>query len=179
MPRGYPPWWKLTGRFDLAFSTFRLATYCPLALPAHLTAPLRWSFVPGCGLKTTRCAVAVSALFTARLAADLQRVPNSGEVIAPEGNGFEFVPSFVIAALFSFVPDSPEYFFWSGKGKLHTRTSKWGERLQRLHVYAGVRVSEVEKVRRSGGKLKDTAETVWFLPLRLIGGDIPSFGTCI
>jgi integrase len=66
----------------------------------------------------------------------------------------------VLAALFSFVPDSPDYFFWSGKGKLHTRTSKWGERLQRLYVYAGVRVTEVEKVRRSGGKLKDTAENV-------------------
>jgi integrase len=70
------------------------------------------------------------------------------------------VPSFVIEALYSFQADSNEYFFWSGQGLLHTRTSKWGERLQKLYVYAGVRVTEEEKVRRSGGRLKEKAERV-------------------
>jgi integrase len=71
------------------------------------------------------------------------------------------VPQFVIDALYSFKPDSPAHCFWSGEGKIHTRTSKWGERLQKLYVYAGVRVTEEHKVRRSGGKLKEAAEKVF------------------
>ncbi|MCX6608737.1 MAG: hypothetical protein NTV52_34800, partial [Acidobacteria bacterium] len=63
------------------------------------------------------------------------------------------VEPFVIRALGEAVPDSSEYFFWSGEGKLHTRTSKWGMRLQKLFAFAGVRVEEVEKVLRSGGVL--------------------------
>lgn len=70
------------------------------------------------------------------------------------------VPAFVVAALKDMKPDSPEYYFWSGNGKLHTRTSKWGARLQKLFVFAGVRVVEVEKTKRSGGKLKDAPERV-------------------
>ena len=65
-----------------------------------------------------------------------------------------FVPPFVVESLHSFSPDSPDYFFWTGDGTLHTRTSKWGARLQKLYAFAGVRVNEQLKVKRSGGKLK-------------------------
>ena len=67
---------------------------------------------------------------------------------------FAKVPPFVIAALDAAPHDSERYYFWTGQGKLHTRTSKWGNRLQRLFVAAGVRIVESEKKRRSGGKLK-------------------------
>ena len=70
------------------------------------------------------------------------------------------VPPFVIAALDNMQPDSPEYFFWSGQGLIHTRTSKWGSRLQKLFVFAGVRVVQKEKRRRSGGVLKDKPEII-------------------
>jgi integrase len=73
---------------------------------------------------------------------------------------FTTLPPFVVSALHAFAPDSPEYFFWSGRGKLHTRTSKWGVRLQKLYVFANVRVKDVEKRRRSGGKLKEKPELV-------------------
>jgi integrase len=71
-----------------------------------------------------------------------------------------YLPDFVVEALRSFRPDSPEYFFWSGQGKFHTRTSKWGERLQKLYVAAGVRVEKVQKRTRSGGILKEHPELV-------------------
>lgn len=70
------------------------------------------------------------------------------------------VPPFVIEALHDMTPDSSEHFFWSGRGHLHTRTSKWGTRMQKLYVLAGVRVHEVLKRRRSGGKLKPEQEMV-------------------
>lgn len=70
------------------------------------------------------------------------------------------VPPFVINALHDMKPDSREYFFWSGNGHLHTRTGKWGARLQKVYVLAGVRVREVLKKKRSGGKLKAEEETV-------------------
>jgi integrase len=73
---------------------------------------------------------------------------------------FAKVPPFVIEALNRAPHDSERYFFWTGEGKLHTRTSKWGSRLQRLFVAADVRTVESEKKRRSGGKLKTEAETV-------------------
>jgi integrase len=73
---------------------------------------------------------------------------------------FTAVPDFVVSALNDMTADSEEYFFWSGNGKLHTRTSKWGKRLQKLYVHAGVRVSKVRKKRRSGGVLKGTSEEV-------------------
>ena len=65
---------------------------------------------------------------------------------------FTALPAFVVNALHAFEPESAEYFFWSGHGQLHTRVSKWGRRLQKLYVCANVRVKEVEKRRRSGGK---------------------------
>jgi integrase len=68
------------------------------------------------------------------------------------------VPPFVIEALNEAQPDSQKYFFWSGEGDSHTRTNKWGERLQRLFVLADVKVVKVEKKRRSGGKLKTAPE---------------------
>jgi len=70
------------------------------------------------------------------------------------------VPQFVIDALNEAPHDSQQYFFWSGEGEPHTRTSKWGTRLQRLFVLAGVKVKEVEKRRRSGGKLKAEHERI-------------------
>jgi integrase len=70
------------------------------------------------------------------------------------------VPPFVIDALNAATPDSEDYYFWSGNGALHTRTSKWGKRLQKLYVHAGVRVREVEKKLRSGGKLKEEPEAI-------------------
>ena len=73
---------------------------------------------------------------------------------------FARVPPFVVEALNAAPHDSQKYFFWSGEGLIHTRTSKWGSRLQRLFVTAGVRVVESEKKRRSGGRLKAEAETV-------------------
>ena len=48
------------------------------------------------------------------------------------------VPQFVIDTLMSAPHDSPKYFFWTGAGKLHTRTSKWGDRLRKLFKLAGV-----------------------------------------
>jgi integrase len=59
------------------------------------------------------------------------------------------VPQFVIDALKEAPRDSDEYFFWTGGGKIHTRTSKWGERLQRLFVLAGVRLTEAEWTKKS------------------------------
>lgn len=73
---------------------------------------------------------------------------------------FTVLPAFAAAALHAFRPDSAEYFFWRGQGALHTRTSKWHARLKKLYVSAGVRLSEVEKRKRSGGKLKTNTETV-------------------
>jgi hypothetical protein len=73
---------------------------------------------------------------------------------------FTALPDFAVAALHAFKADSPEYFFWSGEGELHTRTSKWHTRLQKLYASAGVRVSEVERRKRSGGKLKGNTEKV-------------------
>jgi integrase len=73
---------------------------------------------------------------------------------------YAFVPQFVIDSLHAAPHDSGRYFFWSGEGSAHSRTNKWGVRLQRLFVLADVKVREVEKKRRSGGKLKDIEETV-------------------
>ena len=73
---------------------------------------------------------------------------------------FAKVPAFVIETLDAAPHDSERYFFWSGQGLIHTRTSKWGSRIQRLFVAAGVRMVESEKKRRSGGKLKAEAEGV-------------------
>ena len=73
---------------------------------------------------------------------------------------FAKVPPFVIELLDAAPHDSEQYYFWTGQGKLHTRTSKWGNRLQRLFVAANVRMVETEKRKRSGGKLKAESEVV-------------------
>lgn len=73
---------------------------------------------------------------------------------------YAIVPQFVIDALNQAPHDSDRYFFWSGDGKAHSRTNKWGDRLQRLFVLAGVKVRVAEKKRRSGGKLKEASELV-------------------
>jgi len=51
---------------------------------------------------------------------------------------FAKVPQFVIDTLNEAPHDSEKYFFWSGDGLIHTRTSKWGNRLRRLFKLAKV-----------------------------------------
>ena len=45
---------------------------------------------------------------------------------------FAKVPQFVVDSLDQAPHDSDKYFFWSGEGLIHTRTSKWGDRLRKL-----------------------------------------------
>jgi integrase len=66
------------------------------------------------------------------------------------------VPQFVIEALNSAPHDSDRYYFWTGNGLIHTRTSKWHSRIQKLFVLAGVRVVEDDKQRRVAGKKVET-----------------------
>jgi len=51
---------------------------------------------------------------------------------------FASVPRFVVDALNVAPHDSQRYFFWSGEGLIHTRTSKWGDRLRKLFKLANV-----------------------------------------
>lgn len=51
---------------------------------------------------------------------------------------FAKVPQFVVDALNAAPHDSEKYFFWSGEGLIHTRTSKWGNRLRKLFKLAGI-----------------------------------------
>jgi integrase len=51
---------------------------------------------------------------------------------------FAKVPQFVVDVLQAAPHDSEKYFFWTGQGLLHTRTSKWGNRLRKLFKLAGV-----------------------------------------
>jgi integrase len=67
-------------------------------------------------------------------------------------NVYGAVPQFVIDALKAAPHDSRKYFFWTGEGKAHSRTNKWGERLQRLFVLADVKTREVQKYKYVGGK---------------------------
>jgi integrase len=71
-------------------------------------------------------------------------------------NVYGAVPQFVLDALNAAPHDSQRYFFWRGDGTAHSRTNKWGERLQRLFVLAGVQVSEVYKYKYVGGKRTNT-----------------------
>ena len=73
---------------------------------------------------------------------------------------FAKVPPFVVDALNRAPHDSARFYFWTGQGKIHTRSSKWGERLQRLFVLADVRTAVIQKRRRSGSKLKEEPEAV-------------------
>lgn len=49
---------------------------------------------------------------------------------------FATVPQFVVDALHEAPHDSDRYFFWSGEGLIHTRASKWGDRLRKLFKLA-------------------------------------------
>ena len=98
------------------------------------TAKLRKGDVDGCRIRTYR--------------------KKTGEDV------FAKVPPFVIEALDAAPHDSEEFYFWTGYGKLHTRTSKWGSRLQRLFIASDVRTTMSEKRKRSGGKLKSGVEAV-------------------
>jgi integrase len=72
------------------------------------------------------------------------------------------VPSVVLEALRDAPHDSDQYFFWSGNGEIRTRTSKWGDRLQRLFVLARVRLKEVDhwpKRATKSRKARKNAET--------------------
>jgi integrase len=51
---------------------------------------------------------------------------------------FAKVPQFVVDTLNDAPHDSETYFFWSGDGLIHTRTSKWGNRLRKLFKVAKV-----------------------------------------
>ena len=51
---------------------------------------------------------------------------------------FAKVPQFVIDVLNSSPHDCDQFFFWSGEGLVHTRTSKWGNRLRKLFKLAGL-----------------------------------------
>jgi site-specific recombinase XerD len=70
------------------------------------------------------------------------------------------VPDFVILALNAAPWDSEQYPFWTGNGKIHTRASKWGERIQKLFVLAGVRLAETDWSKRTtrSKKQKTSAE---------------------
>jgi integrase len=48
------------------------------------------------------------------------------------------VPPWVIKKLWAAPHDSRKYFFWSGEGSRHTRSSKWFERLRKLLDLAGL-----------------------------------------
>ncbi len=84
------------------------------------------------------------------------------------------VSQLVIQALNDAPHDSEAYFFWTGNGKIHTRTSKWGERLQRLFVLAEVRLVEAEwtkkstrskkaqELARTGKRIMSDADPRWF-----------------
>jgi integrase len=51
---------------------------------------------------------------------------------------FAKVPQFVIDTLNSAPHDSETFFFWSGEGLIHTRASKWGNRLRKLFKLAKI-----------------------------------------
>jgi len=59
------------------------------------------------------------------------------------------VPQFVIDALSTAPHNSQTHYFWTGNGHLHTRSSKWGERLQRLFLLARVRLAEAEWTKKA------------------------------
>jgi len=75
------------------------------------------------------------------------------------------VPQFVVDELNAAPHDSERYFFWSGNGLIHTRTSKWGDRLRKLFKLAKVTATP-HKYRHtfardfllSGGSMAELAE---------------------
>jgi integrase/recombinase XerD len=48
------------------------------------------------------------------------------------------LPDFVVKTLESSPRSSPQYFFWTGKSKIHSAVGKWQRRLQRLFEFAEV-----------------------------------------
>jgi integrase len=79
---------------------------------------------------------------------------------------FATVPQFVIGALNAAPHDSEQYFFWSGEGLLHTRASKWGNRLRKLFKLAKLEGATPYQFRHtlardfleSGGSMAELAE---------------------
>jgi site-specific recombinase XerD len=68
------------------------------------------------------------------------------------------IPRFVWAMLQELKPES-EYFFWSGNGKSASRVDTFRDRMKKLFVAAGIRVRQKTARKKSGGKLKQDAET--------------------
>lgn len=79
---------------------------------------------------------------------------------------FAKVPQFVVDALNEAPHDSEKYFFWSGEGLMHTRTSKWGNRLRKLFKLAKVENATPYQFRHTlardfledGGSMAELAE---------------------
>lgn len=78
---------------------------------------------------------------------------------------FAKVPQFVIDALNAAPHDNEQYFFWSGEGLIHTRTSKWGNRLRKLFKLANIdgtpymfRHTLARDFLESGGSMEELAE---------------------
>jgi integrase len=79
---------------------------------------------------------------------------------------FAKVPQFVVDALDEAPHDSEKYFFWSGDGLIHTRTSKWGDRLRKLFKLAKIanatsymfRHTLARDFLESGGSMAELAE---------------------
>lgn len=68
------------------------------------------------------------------------------------------IPSYVWEMLQAFNPES-EYYFWSGQGKPQSRVDTFRDRMKKVFVAAGIRIFEKKARRKSGGKLKQAAET--------------------
>ena len=79
---------------------------------------------------------------------------------------FAKVPQFVVDTLNEAPHDSEKYFFWSGEGLIHTRTSKWGDRLRKLFKLAKIENATSYMFRHtlardfleSGGSMAELAE---------------------
>ena len=83
------------------------------------------------------------------------------------------VPDFVIDALNAAPHDSPDYFFWSGNGLIHTRASKWNSRLRKVFVLGRVRLETAEwnqkslrsknpRAERGEKRIMSQADPRWF-----------------
>jgi site-specific recombinase XerD len=70
------------------------------------------------------------------------------------------VPRFVWTLLQALKPES-EYYFWSGNGKPDSRVDTFRDRMKKLFVAAKIRLFEKTARKKSGGQLKNEAETFW------------------
>jgi len=68
------------------------------------------------------------------------------------------VPAYVWEMLQAFTPES-EHFFWSGQGNSQSRVDTFRDRMKKVFVVAGIRTFKKTARKKSGGKLKQAAET--------------------